>query len=203
MKHFILPCLVAACLLIACNSNKSKDSTTTEETGKEKTSTETTSDNKSTSAADEMQKRMEELKKLPALSTEQIKAMLPEVLAGMKRSSFSANSMAGYGVGEASYKSDDGEKSMRLSVYDCVGDAGAGFYSLMYWGWNMERQDDNGYEKTTTFNGGKAIEKYEKGSERYTLTFPASNRLLVSVEGEKIGLDALKQAAGSLNLKVN
>jgi hypothetical protein len=202
MKHFILPCLVAACMLIACNSDKTKDSKTTEESGTEKSTNESSGGNTAQDKADEMQKKMDELKKLPSLTNDQLKALLPEELGGLKRSSFTVNSAMGYGIGQAEYKSEDG-KEMRLVVYDCVGEAGVGWYSMMFWGWNMERQDDNGYEKTTTFNGGKAIEKYEKGQDKYSLTYPANNRLLVNIEGEKTGLDALKQAASGLNLKVN
>jgi ABC-type glycerol-3-phosphate transport system substrate-binding protein len=203
MKHFILSCLATAILLAACNSNKSKDATTSDDAAKDKSSTEMTSETKSdNTAADDVQKKMEELRKLPALSTDQIKAMLPAELMGMKRASFSANSMMGYGIGEARYKSDDG-KELKVMIYDCVGEAGVGWYNLMYWGWNMEQEDDNGYTKSTTFNGGKAIEKYEKNREMHSIMFPASNRLLVNVEGEKTGLDAVKQAASSLNLKVD
>jgi hypothetical protein len=202
MKHFILTCLAAAILLAACNSNKSKETATSDDADKDKPSTEMTSETKSDNPTDDMQKKMEELRKLPALSTDQIKAMLPAELMGMKRTSFSANSMMGYGVGEARYKSDDG-KELKVMIYDCVGEAGTGFYNLMFWGWNMEQEDENGYQKTVTFNGNKAIEKYQKGQDQYSLTFPASNRLLVNVEGEKTGLDVVKQAAGSLNLKVD
>lgn len=151
---------------------------------------------------DEMSKKMEELRKTPALSTEQLKALLPAELMGMKRTSFSANSMMGYGVAEANYKSEDG-KQMKLSVFDCVGDAGVGWFSMMYWGWNMDQEDENGYEKTVKFNGAKAIEKYQKYNDEYSLTYFAGNRFLVQIEGEKTGLDAVKQAAGSLNLNVH
>jgi hypothetical protein len=201
MKYFILPCLVSVCMLIACNSNKTKDSKT-EEANKETSTTEASSDNKTQATADEAQKKIDEMKKLPALSNEQLKAMLPEELAGMKRKSSFVSSNLGYGIAQAGYKSDDG-KEIRLVVYDCVGEAGAGWYSMMFWGWNMEQEDENGYQKTTTFNGNKAIEKYEKGQDQYTLMFPANNRLLVNIEGEKTGLDAVKQAANSLNLKTN
>jgi hypothetical protein len=203
MKHFIYSALIFACFLVACNSNKTKDSETTEEAKTENSTTETsTTDNTATNSADDVQKKMDELKKLPALSNEQLKAMLPEELAGMKRKSSFVSSNLGYGVGQAAYKSDDG-KEMRLTVYDCVGEAGAGWYNMMFWGWNMEQEDENGYQKTTTFNGNKAIEKYEKNRDQYTLMYAANNRILVSLEGEKTGLDSVKQAAGSLNLKTN
>ena len=205
MKRLSSLFLGAVMLLAACGNNKSKESnsTTTSQTSTENSNgTTNTNPTTNTDGSNDMAKMMEEMKKMPALSTDQIKAMLPESLMGMKRTSFSANSMMGYGVGEARYKSDDG-KQLHLSIFDCSGVAGAAYYSMMYWGMNMEREDENGYEKTTTFNGAKAIEKYQKGSEQYTLTFPASNRLLVTVEGEQTGLDMVKQAAGSLNLKVN
>jgi hypothetical protein len=151
---------------------------------------------------DEMEKTLEELKKMPALTTEQLKALLPQELLGMKRSGFSANSMMGYGMAEATYKSDD-NKQLRLTIHDVAGEAGSAWYSMMFWGFNMEREDDNGYEKTITYNGAKAIEKYQKYNEKYSLMYFTGNRLLVQVEGEKTGLDAVKAAAGSLNLNIH
>lgn len=189
MKHLTFSAFAAILLIAACNNNKPKENNNT-----------TTSTTATTQTGNDMAKIMEEMKKKPALSTDQLKALLPEELAGMKRSSFSTNSMMGYGIGEATYKSDDG-KEMKLMIYDCVGEAGVGWYNMMYWGMNMESQDDNGYKKTITLNGGKAIESYEKNQDRYSLMFPSSNRLLVNLEGDKTGLDAVKQAAQNLNLK--
>ena len=187
-------------LLAACNNKKAKETNSTTTNNETTNETGTTSNNNS--SGNDMAKAMEEMKKMPALSTDQIKSIFPENLMGMKRTSYSANSMMGYGVGEARYKSDDG-KEIKVSVLDCVGEAGVGFYNLMYWGMNMESEDENGYKKTITYNGTKAIESYEKNQERYGLMFPANNRLLVNVEGDNTGLDMVKQAAGSLNLKVN
>lgn len=150
-----------------------------------------------------MAKKMEEMKNLPALSTDQLKAMLPETMIGMKRSKFSVNSGMGYGIAEATYKTEDNSKNIQVTIYDCVGAAGVAWYSMMYWGMNMEQEDENGYKKSVTFNGSKAIESFEKNSNQYGLMFPASDRLLVNVEGDNTGLDEVKQAANSLNLKIN
>ncbi|HYM95131.1 MAG TPA: hypothetical protein VET23_13390 [Chitinophagaceae bacterium] len=186
-------------LLAACNSNKSKENSST--SNKETASNTGTTSNETGLPTNDMAKMMEEMKKMPALSTDQLKAMLPETLMGMKRSNFSVNSGMGYGIADAKYKSDD-DKQLHVTIYDCVGTAGVAWYSMMYWGMNMEQEDENGYKKSTTFNGTKAIESYEKNQDQYGLMFPASNRLLVNVEGEKTGLDMVKQAAGSLNLNV-
>ena len=195
--------LLASMIVLAACNNKSKQNTATTNNGTSTTTPTSTSGETTTMPTNDMAKTMEEMKKLPELSTDQLKAMLPETLMDMKRSNFSVNSGMGFGVADARYKNDDGSKQIHVMIYDCAGQAGVAYYSMMYWGMNMEQEDENGYKKTTTFNGSKAIESFEKGSNQYGLMFPASNRLLVNIEGENTGLDAVKQAAGSLNLKVN
>ncbi|MCZ2460696.1 MAG: hypothetical protein LC128_13840 [Chitinophagales bacterium] len=199
MKQIIFFLLTSFVALTACNNNAKQDKTTS---GTE-TGTTTNPPAETTLPATDMAKALEAMKNLPALSTDQLKAMLPETLLDMKRSGFSVNSGMGFGVAEADYKNEDDSKRFRVQIFDCAGAAGAAYYSMMYWGFNMEQEDDNGYKKTVTFNGNKAVESYEKNSDQYSLLFPASNRLLVQVEGDNTGLDAVKQAANSLNLKVN
>lgn len=196
-KIFFLVC-ASFFLFAACNSNKTKEAT---ETGVNESTNQTTQNNNT--SVNDMARAMEEMKNIPALTTDQIKAMLPQELLGMKRTSFSANSMMGYATGVAEYKNEDG-KNIKLTLFDCAGPAGAGLYSMMYWGaMNMESEDENGYKKTVNFNGGKAIESYEKYSDEYSLLYVSGNRLLVNIEGRGVGLDAVKQAAQSLNLKTD
>jgi len=201
MKLFIFCLLVAAVSILACNNNKSKTMTIKSADGKSKVSVDV---NSAAAVSNDMQKKMEELKKLTPLTTDQLKTMLPEQLMGMKRSSFNANSMMGFASAEATYKNENDDKEIELNILDCAGEAGAGVYSLSYWTkMSMQSESDNGYTKTVDFNGDKAVETYEKGSDRYELTYVASDRLLVTVKGEKTGLDAVKQTARDLNLKVN
>ena len=201
MKLFIFCLLVAAVSILACNNNKPKTMTIKSDDGKSKVSVDV---NSAAAVSNDMQKKMEELKKLTPLTTDQLKTMLPEQLMGMKRSSFNANSMMGFASAEATYKNENDDKEIELNILDCAGEAGAGVYSLSYWTkMSMQSESDNGYTKTVDFNGGKAVETYEKGGDRYELTYVASDRLLVTVKGEKTGLDAVKQTAQGLNLKVN
>jgi len=201
MKLFIFCLLVAAASILACNNNKSKTMTIKSADGKSKVSVDV---NSAAAVSNDMQKKMEELKKLTPLTTDQLKTMLPEQLMGMKRSSFNANSMMGFASADATYKNENDDKEIELNILDCAGEAGAGVYSLSYWTkMSMQSESDNGYTKTVDFNGDKAVETYEKGSDRYELTYVASDRLLVTVKGEKTGLDAVKQTAQDLNLKVN
>jgi hypothetical protein len=201
MRSAITYLLVSGILFTACNNNRSKAITITSADGKSKVSIDV---NSAPVSSDDMQKKVDELKKLTPLTPDQLKALLPEEIIGMKRSSFEANTAMGFAVAEAKYTDSSTGKQINVSIFDCAGEAGAGIYSLNYWTrMSMESESDNGYQKTVDFGGQKAVESYEKGSDTYELTYVASNRLLATIKGEKTGLDAVKQVAQSLNLKVN
>jgi hypothetical protein len=152
---------------------------------------------------DEMNKKIEELKKLQPLTVAQIKEMLPEELLGIKRTNFNSTSAMGFATGDAEYKKDD-TTSLRLTIWDCAGEAGSGFYALNYWTkMSMESENENGYTKTVDFMGGKAVEDYKKYNDAYTLTFTSNDRLMITLAGQHIPLSTLQDAAKSLNLKVN
>ncbi|HYV53172.1 MAG TPA: hypothetical protein VE933_01180, partial [Chitinophagaceae bacterium] len=96
MKAVILLLMVTGSL-VACKNNKSNTMTVTSKDGKSKVSVDV---NSAAAVSDDMQKKVEELKKLTPLTTDQLKMMLPEQLMGMKRSSFNANSMMGFASAE-------------------------------------------------------------------------------------------------------
>lgn len=193
--------LLAACIFfVACSNNKEKITVKDE---KGNTASVSVSDMKDAAKKmEESNNEAERLTKLAPLSLDQVKALIPEELLGMKRSSFNANSAMGVSVGKGTYK--DGDKELDLEIIDCAGEMGAGIYGMRYYTlWNFQQEDDNGYQKTIDFNGGKAVEKYTKSNDRYELTYFTHDRFLVQLNGEKIGIDELKQVAKNLNLKTN
>jgi hypothetical protein len=194
--------LLAVSFVFACNNKKAGETTIVSDDGKTKTTIDVNPDG-TVGQMDEMTKKTEELKKLTPLTLDQLKALLPDELMGIKRSNFNANSSMGFAVADATYKGEE-DKELKLTIWDCAGEAGAGFYTLTYWSqFNMQSENDDGYTKSVSFNGGKAIESYRKGQNQYNLMYTSGDRLLVSLEGENVGLDDVKQAAQSLNLKTN
>lgn len=199
MRRLIIPALAIGLFFTAC---KGKDSKTTITTDDGKNSV-TIDPSNTQNVANEMEKKTEALKKLAPLTLDQIKAMLPEELLGMKRSSFNANAMMGFASADAEYKKDD-TTDLKLTIMDCAGEAGSSFYALNYWTkMTMESQNDQGYTKTVDFLGGKAVEDYKKYNNAYSLTFTANDRLLVTMRGENVSLEQLKEAGKALNLKAN
>ena len=199
----LLPGLAVALLLsIACNNNKKSGDVTSTSDSNEKVTNASDAENIAKNAG-QTNDKVEELKKLTPLSPDQLKALVPEELMGMKRSNISANSAMGTAVCNATYETDDG-KELKVSIFDCAGEAGAGVYSIRYSALlNFQQENDNGYQKAVDFNDGKAIEKYSKGNDEYNLTYMSGDRFLVSIEGKKTGLDMVKEAAKTLIVKVN
>ena len=194
--------LMAACIVITACKGRNDKITIKDEKGN-KATIDVSSINEAAKKMEENADEAEKLKKLTPLSIDQVKALIPNELLGMQRSSFSANSSMGVSVGKGTYKGD-GEKELNIEIIDCAGEVGAGWYTMRYFSlWNFQQEDDNGYQKTIDFNGGKAIEKYTKSNDRYEMTYFGNDRFIVQIDGEKIGLDGIKQVASNLNLKTN
>lgn len=195
-KQFIL-LFALMTLFAACNNSaKKEEAVTSEKTESENTSAAT---DDVVAATDQGQKRLDELRKTPPISNETLKSFFPAEVNGMKRSSFNVANTLGYAMGTAEYKKDDTTR-YAVNIYDCAGEAGAAFYSMSYLArMNMEREDDNGYEKTVTYKGTNALESFDKYNHKHTLHFVAGDRFWVSLEGNE-GLDNLKSFAESLQL---
>lgn len=192
--------MLSALVLASCGQN---GNVVTHKQKNEDGSVTTTSMNLNAMAAsaDDMDQKVEDLKKLTPLNLEQLKALLPETLNGIQRSSFNTNSMMGFGLAEASYAQDD--KDLKLAIYDCAGEAGSGIFALSYLTqMNMQSESDNGYTRTTDFKGAKAVETYEKNSNQSTLTYIVNDRLMVVLTGRNIDNATLKQLAQDLSFKV-
>ena len=203
MKSFIAVFIAVILLITACNNKKPNNPQGNTETLENKSAQDIAKDNleKMSGTGDDMKKRMEDLQKLPPLSLDELKKILPEELNGIKRSNYSATAMGGTGVVSGKYKMND-ESSIEIVVYDCAGPMGVGIYSAQFMAFNnFEQEDDNGYTKTTTFDGNKAVERFEKNNNEYNITYFTGNRFLINLKGENTTLDELKAASKNINLK--
>lgn len=200
MKHIIYVAAIAL-LFTACKGKNKITSTTTDENGNKTTTEMDVKGMKET--ADEMTKKVEELKKLTPLSMDELKALVPEELNGVKRSNFSANSAMGFSTIEAEYRVND-TTNLKVSVFDCAGEAGSAIFSLNYFTkMNFQQESSTGYTKTIDFMGGKAVEEVHSDRNESSLTYVAKDRLLITIHGSNMTPDDLKKAAQQLNLKAS
>ena len=107
----------------------------------------------------------------------------------------------GASTAEAKYKIND-SADIKVSIIDCAGPGGAGIYSMQYLGMlNIQQDDEDEYTKTIDFNGGKAFENCRKDRNECTFTYFSSGRLLISLEGDNVGINTLKDVAKSFKTK--
>lgn len=191
--------LLVALLAFGCKSKKSKDEVVlTSPDGKQKVSVDV---NQAGNTAADMQKQAEELQKLPVMSLDELKALMPAELMGAKQSNYSATSMAGASFAKADFKTNDTTK-VSVMYYDCAGAAGSGIYSAQYLAMmNFQQEDDNGYTKSIDYMGQRAVEHCEKRRNECTLMYFTGGRFLVTLEGENVDVGTLKQVGESLHLK--
>ena len=138
-----------------------------------------------------------------ALKPEQLKAFMPETLAGMARGDYSAerNTLMGIQVAtaKARYTSGDSEPSVRLEITDMGGTKGLA--SLAGWAiQESEQESDTGYERSYHQDGRMVHEQWNQASERGQYDLIVAERFTVKLEGDKMAMPELKKMAESLDL---
>ena len=134
-----------------------------------------------------------------ALPADQIKAFLPESLAGLPRTSLSAerNAAMGFEVAEASADYSDGAgRDLRLEINDTGG--AKGLIALASWAnVESERQWQGGYERSYRADGRMIHERWDATANRGEYSVIVGDRFAVEVEGTAASMDELKAALAS------
>jgi hypothetical protein len=143
--------------------------------------------------------------KVEPVNFRELKALLPEEFGGFKRkeSKGEKNGAMGLTISEASarYDGPDGA-NLRIKILDVGSLAGPMAMGLAGWAsMEIDRESDDGYEKTTTFQGYKAVEKYHNSNKHGELKVLLASRFMVEVDGHQMKMDEVKSAAGKLDLK--
>ena len=152
----------------------------------------------------EFQKNMEEGKKYEVVDFRELKSLLPESIGDLKRTNAEGekNSAMGFTVSQAKadYSSEDGSKYIDIEITDFGGTTG--WAGLASWGWTMaevDRETETGYEKTTTFKGHKAFERYDNQYQNGNIEVLVAGRFMVSVDGSNISMDIIKNALDEID----
>jgi len=149
---------------------------------------------------------MNQGKVVEAVTGDSLKALLPADLAGMQRTDASAERTQAMGVdisrAEGQYTAAEGDGSVTVAITDAGSMSGPMRMGLA--GWAMaqySRETDEGYEKTTTYDGHKAMEEYNKQDRYGAVRVFIAERFIVEVEGNGVTMETLKQALGKVDLK--
>lgn len=144
-------------------------------------------------------------KKVETVDYKVLKDMLPADLEGMKRSEATGEKTSAMGINvstaEGRYRNDAGN-TMNVKITDIGSMTGlAGMATYAWSATDIDRETETGYEKTSTFNGFKSHEKFDKSSKSGELTTLIGGRFAVEVQGYGVEMDGIKDAMGKLDLK--
>ncbi|HFE64505.1 MAG TPA: hypothetical protein ENK14_08860 [Caldithrix sp.] len=142
--------------------------------------------------------------KVEPVNFRELKKLLPDELPGMKRVNASGEKTASFGIkvatAEATYRGDDGSR-ITIKITD-MGNM-SGYAAMAAYAWTMaeiDRESDNGYERTTEYAGHKAFEEYNSRSKSGEIQVLVAKRFIVEVEGSEVKMDDVKNAVKKIQL---
>lgn len=188
--------LLPALLLTSCGGK----------TEEEKKDEESVSVMGATSALKEIAAQAEEMQKKGAVETvnfRSLKELLPDDADGLvrKEATGEKNGAAGFMISTATgkYANDDNSETIELTIADGGG-------SVMMMGlaaWSMievDKETENGYEKTSKLGNNKSYEKYDNASKDGEIAILVNKRFIVTAKGRGVSMDKLKDALDDVDL---
>ncbi len=144
-------------------------------------------------------------KKVDVVEYKVLKDMLPASVGSMKRTEATGEKTAAMGmqVSNAEGRYSDGQNgNITIKLTDIGSMTGlAGMAAYAWAATDIERESDDGYEKTGTFNGYKSHEKWTKSSNSGDLSVLVGGRFVAEASGYNTTMDTLKDALTKIDLK--
>ena len=140
----------------------------------------------------------------PAVDFRELRALLPEELAGLQRTHAGGRKTGAFGVNVAEATGEYGEGNgprleVKITDLGAMGPAAA----MASFGWmatEVDSESDDGYERTTEYQGRKGLEKYRKIDKSGSVKLMAGNRFMVEISGDNIEPSQLRTAAETIDL---
>ena len=133
-----------------------------------------------------------------------LKEALPQDLAGFEKgdSSGEKNNAFGISVSEAkqSFRTADGSKSVRFEITDPGSLAGPFALANMWMNVEVDKETSSGYEKTSTVNGRKLHEKWNKSSKHAEVQMVVGNRFMVEVDARGLDMNDVKTLLSKIDV---
>ena len=149
----------------------------------------------------------QEAVQIAALTTGEMKALLPAQLVGLARTSVETKlqpmgDQYTLAMGEADYRDGDRQLSVSITDYTEFPTPNGMLPGAQWLMFDMSKESDTGYEKRTTVSGFPALEKLERRSNdtvRCEVQMVVGSRFLLTAKSLNLTMDELKAAIATLN----
>lgn len=153
----------------------------------------------------EMQENFEEGKEVETVNFRELKALLPDELDGLRRTSASGEKTNAFGLNvskaEGEYKTEDNSSRIKITIVDMGGMSG--WAGMAAFGWTMteiDKETEDGYERTIEYRGYKGLEKYNTKRNDGKKEIMVAKRFMVTVEGDNVPMEAIDDAMDEIDL---
>ena len=139
------------------------------------------------------------------VSPKALKDALPKELPGVERVEAGSEKQSAFGISTvvATGVYESGAQSVRVELTDMGGMGGLGAMAMMGLANNeVDKETRTGFERTTTLQGFKALETYDKESKEGEVQIFLGSRIGVKVNGSSLeSFDPLSAAVAAMDLK--
>jgi hypothetical protein len=125
-----------------------------------------------------------------------LKELLPESIGGLKRTSATGEKTGamGMGISQATGKYEgDGQARLRIKLIDTAGVGGLAMAGMALAGLEVDKETDDGYERTSTVGGRKLFEKYNNRTKSGEVKLLVGNRFMIEVDSDEVPLATAKE----------
>ncbi|HRA23929.1 MAG TPA: hypothetical protein PLK52_10230 [Usitatibacteraceae bacterium] len=133
-----------------------------------------------------------------------LKEMLPESIAGMKRTAAEGSRTSVVGIAsskaEATYQDGKGGR-IALDITDVGTLSGVTAMAFAWVNVEIDKEGTSGYERTTTVAGRKAYERYDAASRTGELDVIVAGRFIVGAKATGVEMKVFKEAVAKLDLE--
>lgn len=202
IKRYLITFSISLFILFGCGENKQtpENQPGNFESGDSKGNLENLAENMKN-----LSESFNEGKKVNPVDFRDLKALLPEQIGTMKRTNASGEKTAAMGFNiskaEADYKEEGGDKRIDVQITDLGSVSGLTAFAAYGWyGAEIDKETEDGYERTFTYKGNKGYEKYNNKYKDGDLSVLVAKRFVVEINGNNVTMDEMKAALDMIDI---
>ncbi len=190
----------AALFMLSCGNSKTEEQKSETSSVFDKVS----NLSKVASSAGKVEEQIKKLKELTPLTNDELKAVVPETLNGLKRKSYNAGGLSAVGgLSSIDAEYGDDNKYIKIGIIDGAGETGSAMVSLLALSLSMNTESESAETKTKTteINGVRAVTEDTKRNESVnsSIKYLYKDRYSISLDGHGYTLSELEGFMKELN----
>lgn len=157
----------------------------------------------------ENMKKLEDMmsggEKVEVVNFRKLKVLLPEELGDLKRTNSSGEKTNAFGINvsmaEGEYKSEDNKQKIKVKIMDMGSMKGLAGMTAFAWSWaEIDKESDDGFERTFDYKGNKAYEKYNTNYQDGEVQVLVAKRFMIEIKGNNIPMEKIHSALEGVNI---